>query len=274
MFSVYWICIEFELWIFCTIVWHLATDFACKNCADSGKGFFLCKALHIYALILVFIAWILGPSSLCILAVLLCMQRKYCTASMLGFLLFFFAYRAVSFVVELHCYARILALFLCMQRKNCTAMLGFLFYFKMLTKPCHSLERKHCHSLHIWQVQFWEQGSKLSHMLFLWFLSIASSSAWSAYKSQTVVWSPAVLKSLMWQSCEAKLKCKGSWFILWEMYPDFLSFSCLGTFQCNLSCRRTTKTNHCFSEIWIHQENGIKISTKKGNCQQRSTHAQ
>jgi hypothetical protein len=73
------------------------------------------------------------------------------------------------------------------------------------------------------------------------FQTVASSSAWSTYNSQTVVWSPAVLKSLMWQSREAKLKCKGSWFILWEMDPAFLSFSCLGTFQCNLSCRRTTK---------------------------------
>jgi hypothetical protein len=149
-----------------------------------------------------------------------------------------------------------------------------LFYFKMLTKPRHLLERKQSHSLHIWQVQFWEQGSKLLHVLFLWFLSIASSSAGLTYNSQTVVWSPAVLKSLMWQNCEAKLKCQGSWFILWEMDPAFLSFSSLGTFQCNLSCRRTTKTNHCFSEIWIHQEDGIKISTKKGNCGQQSTHAE
>ncbi len=116
---------------------------------------------------LFFIAWILGSSSsLCILALLLlcmqrklhcyawiltllCMQRKDCTASTLGFLLFFVAYRAVSFVVELHLCAWILALFLCMQRKNCTAILGFLFYFKMLTKPCHSLERKQCLSLHV-----------------------------------------------------------------------------------------------------------------------------
>ncbi len=128
------------------------------------------------------------------IALLVCLDW---TASMLGFLLLFVAYRAVSFVVELHCCAWILALFLCMQRKNCTAILIFLFYFKMLTKPCHSMERKQCHSLHIWPVQFWEQGYKLSHALFLWFSSVASSSAWSTYNSQTVVWSPAVLKSLM-----------------------------------------------------------------------------
>lgn len=156
-----------------------------------------------------------------------------------------------------------------MQRKNCTAILRFFFYFKMLTKPCHSMKRRQCHSLHIWPVQFWQQGSKLSHALFLWFSSVASS-AWSTYNSQTVVWSPAVLKSLMWQSCEAKLKCKGSWFILWEMDPAFLSFSCLETFQCNLSCRRTTKANYCFSEIWIHQEDGIKMSTKKATVDSKA----
>lgn len=177
-------------------------------------------------------------------------EREDCTASMLGFLLFFAAYTAVSFVVELHCCAWILALFLCMQRKNCTAILGFLFYFKMLTKPCHLLERKQCRSLHSWQVQFWEQGSKLLHALFLWFSSIASSSAWSTYNSQTVVWSPAVLKSLF---------CL---FLAWEF---FNVISAAGEQQ------KLIIASLKFESI---KEDGIKISTKKGNCGQQSTHAE
>ncbi len=132
----------------------LSHKFSLRKLFRFRQGFFLCKELQLYMLGVSLLHWM--DSWLFFFAC-----RVNCTAmlgflfarreriALLGFLLFFVAYRAVSFVVEWHCCAWILALFLCMQRKNCTAILRFLFYFKMLTKPCSLMERKQCHSLHI-----------------------------------------------------------------------------------------------------------------------------
>lgn len=110
-------------------LWHLATDFACKNCADSGKASFTSMQVHAYALIVSSsLHGFLALLHFVFLLFFFFACRENCTA-MLGFLLFFACRERIALLVCLDSCSSLLHTQQCHLWLNCTAVLGFLLFF-------------------------------------------------------------------------------------------------------------------------------------------------